>query len=136
MAGAETVLQFHPEPAPSPSVPAPPAPAPPPVNLAELSKGYGGGIRLVTWAIREMPGNFNVRDIAAVLSRAGHKLPMPKLSVILNRMKDERKLMELRKGRGRTPSLFCATAAVTTAPLALAARHCSSRRDILLRLAL
>lgn len=136
IAGGETRLQFHPEPAPLPSLPSAPAPVPPPANLEALSKGYGGAIRLVTWAIREMPGDFTVRDIAAVLSRAGQRLRTPKLSVILNRMKDERKLVEVRKGRGRTPSLYGTTAEVIARPLALAARHRASRSHLLIRAAL
>ncbi|HEY3663146.1 MAG TPA: hypothetical protein VGL24_08340 [Chthoniobacterales bacterium] len=121
------VIESHPETAP-PSVPPPAAvhvlPAP---NLAELSKGYGGRIRLVTWAIRQMTGDFTVRDIASVTQQAGFRMRVAKVSVVLNRMKDERKVEELKKGRGRTPSLFRATARVTTGALELAARHCATR---------
>ena len=51
-------------------------------------------------------------------------------------LKDERKLVEVSKGRGRTPSIYGATAEVMTGPLALAARHRASRRDLLIRAAL
>ena len=116
-------LQSEPPPAPPP-VAAPVVPAP---NLAELRQGYGGTIRLVTWAIRQVTGDFTVREIAAVTERAGFPLRVAKVSVVLNRMKDEHKIEELKKGRGRTPSLFRATAHVTTGPLELAARHRTTR---------
>ncbi len=115
------------EPAASAVLPPTPVPVLPGGNLEMLSKGYGGGIRLVTWAIRQLPGDFGVREIAAVLQQAGYPLRVRRLSVILNRMKGERKITEVWKGRGRTPSLFRATADVLAVPLALAARHRTPR---------
>ena len=131
-AGDATAIAFHPE-SLAPALPPPaPLPVPPQPNLEALSKGYGGGIRLVTWAIRQLTCDFGVREIASVLREAGHPMGGPKLSVILNRMKDERKITEIRKGRGRTPSLYRATAKVTAVPLPLAARYRSSHRHLLL----
>jgi len=108
----------------APSVEAtPPVPVTPEVNLQALSKGYGGGIRAVTWAIRQMTTDFTVRDIAAVLRQAECPMGVEKVSVVLNRMKRDGKIIEVTKGRGRAPSLFRATPLVTTSPLELAARH-------------
>ena len=110
-------IDFQPETA-APTVQLPVAvPVPLEANLAVLSKGYGGGIRVVTWAIRQLPGDFGVREIAAVLQQAGYPLRGPQLSVILNRMKDARKIIEVWKGRGRRPSLFRATADLIAIPL-------------------
>ena len=67
-----------------------------------MSQGYGGGIRLATWAIRQMTGDFDVHDIATVFAGLGIRCEWPKLSAILNRMKEERKLTEVWKGGGRT----------------------------------
>lgn len=121
-AGAGDVVACDEPPSP-PLLPAAPVHVLPEVNLEALSRGYGGGIRVVTWAIRQMTGDFTVRHIAAVLRQAGCPLRVTKLSVVLNRMKDERKIEEVTKGRGRTPSLFRATPLATTVPLELAARH-------------
>ena len=119
--------ETHPDPAAPPVLPAGPVCVLPQANLQALSQGYGGGIRVVTWAIRQVNGDFTVREIAAVTERAGCPLRVAKVSVVLNRMKDEHKIEELKKGRGRTPSLFRATAHVTTGPLELAARHRTTR---------
>lgn len=110
----------------SSAVPAP-APRPRPVNLEALRQGYGGGIRVTTWAIRQMNGQFSVRHLAAVLRQAGCPMCMSRLSVILNRMKDYGKVKEVVHGRGRTPSLFSATAAIAARPLEYCARHSTDR---------
>ncbi len=104
-----------------------PEPAMSPAKLALLNKGYGGGIRLATWAIRQMTGDFTVRHIAAALRQAGHPRRIERLSVILNRMKADGKITEVMRGRGRTPSTFRATAAITARPLEYCARHSVDR---------
>jgi hypothetical protein len=121
--GGEPEPQAHMQSAPPPVPPTASVQVVPAPNLAQLRKGYGGTIRLVTWAIRQVIGDFTVRDLASVTQRAGYPLRVAKVSVVLNRMKDEHKIEELKKGRGRTPSLFRATAGVTTGPLEWAARH-------------
>lgn len=140
-ATSDTVAPDEPEPQgyPGPAAPVVLSAAPvqvlPEANLQALSQGYGGRIRLVTWAIRQMPGDFTVHDIAAVLQQAGYRTRVAEVSVVLHRMKKEQKIEEVRTGHGRTASLFRATARVTTLPLALAARHRSTRRAALLRAA-
>ena len=122
--------ETHPDPAAPCVLPAEPVCVLPQANLQALSQGYGGGIRVVTWAIRQMAGDFTVRDIAAELRQAGCPIRIQKISVVLNRMEDEGKIEEVTKGRGRTPSLFRATAGVTALPLELAARHRTARRAV------
>jgi hypothetical protein len=140
-AGRDTAPRDEPEPAAltQPSAPPVPPAAPvhvlPPVDLEALSEGYGGGIRLVTWAIRQMPDDFTVHQIATALQQAGCPIRVAKVSVVLHRMKQERKVEEITTGRGRTPSLFRATARAIALPLALAARRRSTRRAASLRAA-
>lgn len=138
-AGARDTAVFdepEPEAYAEPSAPCVLAAAPvdvlPEPSLQALSKGYGGGIRVVTWAIRQMPGDFTVHDLEAVLRQGGYGMRVAKVSVVLHRMKAEGKIEEVTTGRGRTPSLFRATARATAIPLALAARHRSTRRAALL----
>ena len=90
---------------PVPSSAAVPAPA---VNLhlLALSRGWAGTGRAVSWVLRQMTGDFTVHDVAAVLRNEGCPIPLPKLSVVLNRMKIEREITEIRRGQGRTPTLF------------------------------
>ncbi len=122
-AAREPEPETHPEPAAPRVLPAAPVHVLPQAKLQALSQGYGGGIRVVTWAIRQMSGDFTVRDLAAALRQAGCPMRIAKISVVLNRMEDEGKIEEVTKGRGRTPSLFRATARATALPLELAARH-------------
>ena len=127
VAGHEAKPEALPGPAAPPLASVPPVPVLSETNLAALGKGYGGGIRVATWAIRQMTGDFTVRDLAAALRQAGAPMGVSKLSVIVNRMKDEGKIAEVATGRGRTPSVFHATEHTTLIPLELAARH-SKRR--------
>ena len=130
VAAREPEPEARPEPEAPRVLPAAPVHVLPQVNLQALSQGYGGGIRLVTWAIRQMPGDFTVRDLAAALRQAGCPMRIAKISVVLNRMEDEGKIEEVTKGRGRTPSLFRATARAIAVPLELAARHRTPRRAV------
>lgn len=125
------VDQPAPEPLPEETAsrlePTPSLPGPPETNLEALGQGYGGGVRLITWAIRQMTGDFGARHIAAALRQAGCPMRVGKISVVLNRMKSEGKIAEITTGRGRAPSSFRATERITTGPLEFAARHRAGR---------
>ena len=115
-----------PTPAPVPA-PAPPADAPSPeppsspsapqgdAYLKMLSMGHGGTGRAVRRILQQMTEDFTVHDLATTLRLKGCPIAVEKLSVVLNRMKIDDEIIEIRGGRGRRPSLFRGPA--NTAPL-------------------
>ena len=98
-----------PEPASSPSVP------PGDAYLQMLSRGHGGTGRAVRRILPQMTEDFTVHDLATTLRLEGCPIALEKLSVVLNRMKMDGEITEIRRGRGRRPSVFRGPA--NTAPL-------------------
>lgn len=94
-------------------VPKPAALPPPPPperyihpELKEIGYWQGRNTRLVQWAIRQLPGEFTIKDIFALLEKEGGRLESPEISVVLSRLKQRKEIVEIREGRGRTPAVF------------------------------
>ena len=90
-------------------VPAPRPPLPEPYIHPEL-KGFwnrhGGSTATVLWAINRLSGDYTLNDIHALVAREGRLLQKAEISVILTRLKRQRKIVEIRPGNGRKPAVF------------------------------
>jgi hypothetical protein len=86
----------------------PPAPLARKINpvLAALQLKHGGNGRAVWWAIKQMTGDYTLRDIRALLEREGCQMPHAEISVVLTRLKQRGEIEEIRPGGGRTPAVY------------------------------
>ena len=90
-------------------VQAPQLPRPEPYMHHEL-KGFwnrhGGYTATVLWAINRLSGDYTLNDIHALLAQEGRPLQKSEISVILTRLKRQRKIVEIQRGNGRKPAVF------------------------------
>lgn len=103
-------------------------PPPPPVKryihpeleTPDYRRLHGRNGKLVQWAIARMTEDFSLRDIAALLHREGSDMGLPEISVVLTRLKGRGEIQEVRRGNGRTPTIFAkpASAAADQTPIA------------------
>jgi hypothetical protein len=68
--------------------------------------GYGHNTKLVKAVIRQMTRNYTVRDIRRSLTNEGNPLSAASITTVINRLKRNRDIIEIRKGKGRKPALF------------------------------
>jgi hypothetical protein len=96
------------EPATAPTALPTPAPVKPYVNpeLIALGTRHGSDSRVVQWAIQKMTDDYTLRDIQALLEREGCSMPAAKISVVLTRLKSRGEIEEIKRGGGRTPSVY------------------------------
>ncbi len=75
-------------------------------TLKSSAPRYGQNTRLVRNAIKQTARNYTIRDIRRILTNGGTPLSDQSIATVLNRLKKNRDIVELRKGKGRRPSLF------------------------------
>jgi hypothetical protein len=102
----------------------PPPPPPEPCIHPELKKigdWHGAKTEMIQWAIARLTGDYTLQDIQALLAREGRPITGAEISVVLSRLKNRRKIVEIRPGRGRQPAIFRKPPAVGTSETASAA---------------
>jgi hypothetical protein len=85
-----------------------PAPVARKINpaLDALRSKHGGNGKAVLWAIKQMTGDYTLRDIRALLEREGYQMPHAQISVVLTRLKSRGEIEEIRPGGGRIPAVY------------------------------
>ena len=86
----------------------PPPPAEPYIHpeLKGFGSRHGRNTMAVQWAIYRLTGDYTLKDIHTLLQREGYHIRSAEISVILSRLKKRGKIVEIRCGYGRKPSIF------------------------------
>ncbi len=78
-------------------------------ELEKVVYRHGGNTMAVQWAIERMTCDYTLQDIHALLTREGLPMRSAEISVVLSRLKGRGKIVEIRRGNGRTPAIFRAS---------------------------